>query len=177
MSLASGTVSDRNKALWRRAAAAAASELVPWRVRPRLLRALGCEVDDSAGIHAGFVLLSSALTIEPGAFLNYGCLLDNQEVSITIGERAFIGPRAMLLTTSHEPGPREKRAGLLDCAPIRVEAGAWIGAGAIILPGVTVGTGAIVGAGAVVTRDVPPDERVAGSPARAMEERLASAEN
>ena len=47
-----------------------------------------------------------------------------------------------------------------------IEDGAWIGAGAIILPGVTVGKKSIVGAGSVVSRDVPAFTIVAGNPAR-----------
>jgi len=47
-----------------------------------------------------------------------------------------------------------------------IKRGAWIGAGAIILPNVTIGERAVVGAGAVVTRDVPPYTVVAGVPAR-----------
>ena len=44
--------------------------------------------------------------------------------------------------------------------------GASIGANATILPGLKIGTNAMVGAGAVVTRDVPPNSVVIGSPAR-----------
>jgi acetyltransferase-like isoleucine patch superfamily enzyme len=40
-----------------------------------------------------------------------------------------------------------------------------IGAHAIILKGVTIGNNAIIGAGSVITKDVPPNTIVAGSPA------------
>jgi UDP-2-acetamido-3-amino-2,3-dideoxy-glucuronate N-acetyltransferase len=50
--------------------------------------------------------------------------------------------------------------------PTRVERGAAIGSGAVILGGVTIGADALVGAGAVVTRDVPLGETVVGNPAR-----------
>ena len=49
---------------------------------------------------------------------------------------------------------------------IVIEDGAWIGAGAIILPNVVVGARSVVGAGSVVTRSVPPGCVVAGNPAR-----------
>lgn len=42
----------------------------------------------------------------------------------------------------------------------------FVGAGAVILPGVTVGPRAVVGANAVVTRSVPENSIVAGSPAK-----------
>lgn len=41
-----------------------------------------------------------------------------------------------------------------------------IGVGAIILPGVKIGKGSIVAAGAIVTKDVPKDVIVAGTPAK-----------
>lgn len=53
-------------------------------------------------------------------------------------------------------------------APIRIERGVWIAAGATVLQGVTVGHNAVVAAGAVVTKDVPPRTLVAGVPATAI---------
>lgn len=50
--------------------------------------------------------------------------------------------------------------------PVRVRAGAYLGAGSLILPGVTVGLGAFVGEGAVVSADVPAGAVVYGNPAR-----------
>lgn len=53
-------------------------------------------------------------------------------------------------------------------APIRVGDDSMIGLYAILMPGVTVGPRSIVGAGSLVTRDVPPDTVVGGSPARVL---------
>ncbi|MDA8775798.1 hypothetical protein N9N13_08740 [Opitutales bacterium] len=49
---------------------------------------------------------------------------------------------------------------------ITVEANAFIGARAMILPGVKVGKNAVVGAMSVVTKDVHADQIVAGNPAK-----------
>jgi acetyltransferase-like isoleucine patch superfamily enzyme len=38
-----------------------------------------------------------------------------------------------------------------------------------VLPGVTIGEGAVVMAGALVNKDVPPNARVSGTPARVIE--------
>ncbi|MFL6446634.1 MAG: acyltransferase [Bryobacteraceae bacterium] len=78
------------------------------------------------------------------------------------------GPGAKVLGSTHTGLPVELpiiRTDL-EIRPVRVEEGADIGTGAILLPGVTVGKGSIIGAGAVVTRDVPPQAIFAGVPAR-----------
>ena len=61
---------------------------------------------------------------------------------------------------------------------VRIEEGAYIGAGAVIKQGVpgrptVIGAGAVVGMGAVVTKSVPPGVTVVGNPARPMEGRPA----
>jgi maltose O-acetyltransferase len=97
-----------------------------------------------------------------------GCVFDLEE-RITIGDNVVIGPQAMLLTSSHELGPREHRAGPIVRNPVIIGAGAWIGARAVIFPGITIGAGAVVNPGAVVNKDVAPHTRVGGSPARPIE--------
>lgn len=50
--------------------------------------------------------------------------------------------------------------------PIWIEQGVWIGTRSVVLGGVRIGRNAVVAAGSVVTRDIPPNTVVAGSPAR-----------
>lgn len=80
---------------------------------------------------------------------------------ITIGERAMISPRVTLVTEGHPLEPSD-RYDFITVAPIVIEANAWIGAAATILPGVTIGHDAVVGAGAVIAKDVPPLTVVTG---------------
>lgn len=81
---------------------------------------------------------------------------------ITIEDDVFIGPNA---TFTNDKNPRSKHF-LTDVMKTRVEAGASVGAGAVILPGIQIGKGAMVGAGAVVTRSIPPHAIATGNPAR-----------
>lgn len=83
---------------------------------------------------------------------------------ITIDDHVLIGPRASLITVNHLENPADRRG--LFVKPIHIKKNAWIGAGATILPGVTVGENAIVAANATVTKDVPDNMIVAGTPAK-----------
>lgn len=81
---------------------------------------------------------------------------------ITIGNDVQIAPNVMMLTANHDLEDRE----VLHCFPIVVKDGAWIGAGAKIMPGVTIGERAIIASGAVVTKDVAQNTVVGGNPAK-----------
>ena len=89
-----------------------------------------------------------------------------------IGDEVFVGHGVIFTNDRH---PRATTAeGVLQAdgdwilERTRVERRAAIGSGAIILAGVTIGENATVGAGAVVTRDVPAEATVVGSPARVL---------
>lgn len=141
-----------------------ASPLVPRPLRWRALRLYGLRIDKcfvSPGVWFG----SSQISIGRGTFVNYGCMF-NASGGIHVGSRVSIGMRSVFVTSSHEIGGPEHRAGRATSSPIVVGDGAWIGANVTILPGVTVGRGCVIAAGSVVTRDCEPDSVYAGVPAR-----------
>lgn len=101
------------------------------------------------------------VTIGKNVYINSNALMMSRG-EITIEDDVMIAANVSLLTNNHDPYERE----ILICKPIVIRQGAWIGAGATILPGVTVGKYAIVGAASVVTHDVPNYAVVVGNPAK-----------
>ena len=86
---------------------------------------------------------------------------------VEIGDYVVLSARVMIIDTGLQiAGFAKAEFPAHVSAPVRIEDGAWIGAGAIILPGVTIGRKSVVGAGSIVTRDVAACSIVAGNPAR-----------
>ena len=114
------------------------------------------------GVYVDFdVVIGDRVKVQNGAFIYHGA---------TIEDGVFIGPGA-ILTNDRTPRAITPDGQLKSDADwtvgrTRIQHGASVGAGAIILPGVTVGRFAMVGAGAVVTHDVVDFGLVVGNPAR-----------
>lgn len=106
------------------------------------------------------ISIGSGCSINEGVYLLGRC-------RIVIGNEVTLSARAMLIDSGLKVGVDERAH---EDGPITVEDGAWIGAGAIVLPNVCIGRKSVVGAGSVVTRDVPPYTIVAGNPARVIRE-------
>lgn len=81
---------------------------------------------------------------------------------VSVGEDATLGPGVEVIV--HDASTKVA-LGYSRLQAVRIEARAYVGAMAIILPGVTVGEDAVVGAGSVVRRDVPAGTVVFGNPA------------
>ncbi len=135
-----------------------------------VLRQFGASVDSDTTIVGPICLVNARenlanLTIGPRTHVGSEVFIDLAE-RVTIEAGATVSMRACLITHLDvgrgpliERWPRET-------GPVTIEAGAFIGTGAIILHGVTIGAEAVVGAGAVVTRDVPPGAVFAGTRGR-----------
>src|SRR3954453_7823575 len=87
----------------------ASSELIPTRLRSRVLRVLGLKVG-KCRIAAGGFYGGTAITIEDGVFINRRVFVD-ASAEVIIREEARIGMEAMILTSTHELGPSFMRAG------------------------------------------------------------------
>jgi acetyltransferase-like isoleucine patch superfamily enzyme len=87
---------------------------------------------------------------------------------VSIGRECIVADRVMLIDFDHGVVEVERPIRLQGIykRDVRVGHNVWLGYGACILRGVVVGENAIVGTSAVVTKEVPANAVVAGSPAR-----------
>lgn len=83
---------------------------------------------------------------------------------ITIEDQVLIGPGSRLITVNHLISPKKRRG--IKVEPILIKKNAWIGANVTVLPGITIGENSIVAADSTVTKDVPDNVIVVGSPAK-----------
>ena len=101
------------------------------------------------------VLIGNRVTVKSGVYLWDGIRLEDD---------VFVGPN---VTFTNDKFPRSKH--YPDALVTRVEVGASIGGGAVLLPGIVIGRGALVGAGAVVVKDFDGHGVLMGTPARPVE--------
>jgi acetyltransferase-like isoleucine patch superfamily enzyme len=128
----------------------------------------GCTIGDETKIGA-FV------EIQKNAQIGARCKISSHTFiceGVTIEDDCFVGHHVCFINdrfpraTAGDGQPQTEAD--WKVVPTRVCRGASIGSGAVILCGVTIGARALIGAGAVVTKDVAPEEVVAGVPARSL---------
>jgi acetyltransferase-like isoleucine patch superfamily enzyme len=130
----------------------------------------------------------ATLRIGRWAWVGHGCKIRVHEGEVSIGAKTVIGQDCTISAYQHVSIGREciiaDRVMLIDFdhgvteveRPIRVQGiykrdvrvghNVWIGYGACILRGVSVGENAVIGTSSVVTKQVPDNAVVAGTPAR-----------
>lgn len=89
--------------------------------------------------------------------------------SVRIGSHCLIGRRVFIADTNGhplDPARRHEKVGDDEIEEVVIEDNVWVGHGAFVGPGVRIGSGSIVAANSVVTKDVPANAVVMGSPAR-----------
>lgn len=132
----------------------------------KFINLYGCEIGDETKIGA-FVEVQKNVRIGKRCKISSHTFICE---GVTLEENVFIGHN---VTFINDPYPRATNLGGRLQAdedwkvePTLVKKGASIGSGSTILSRVTIGENAMVGAGSVVTKDVPANTIVAGSPAR-----------
>ncbi len=136
----------------------------PCEIRQLVHEITGQDIPASTQIRLPFYTdFGRNIKIGQRVFINAGVMFVDLG-GITIEDDALIGPGSYLISVNHKMDPKHRKE--LDLAPVLIKKNAWLGARSIVLPGVTVGENAIVGAGAVVTKDVPANTVVVGSPAK-----------
>ena len=132
------------------------SPLTPRKLRPAILRTIGCKVGknvfvgDKVWIDAGH---SDLITIEDHAHIASGCRLLCHQRDLS----------------NYRQGDDYAKLGYI-LKPIRLCKGSLIGMETFVMPGVTIGEGAIVGAGSLVTKDIPAWTIATGRPAKVVKE-------
>lgn len=106
------------------------------------------KIDQNCRINDKVILQSG-----PGSILKI-----SQNVTLSFGSQIMTG-QYQLNTSGHNRN-------LHTYSSVFIHENVWVGSNAIILPGITIGKGSIIAAGAVVTKDVPANVVVAGSPAK-----------
>jgi len=132
----------------------------------KFINLYGCEIGDETKVGA-FV------EVQKNARIGKRCKISSHTFiceGVTIEDNVFIGHSVTFINDAYP------RATNLDetiqtekdwqIELTLVKKGASVGSGSTILSKVTIGENAIVGAGSVVTKDVPANTIVAGTPAR-----------
>ena len=136
----------------------------PARVRELLAQLTGRPVDESVTVFPPFYSdFGKNITLGQRIFINSGCKFQDQG-GVDIGDDCLIGHNTVVATLNHDLRP--SRRADMHPAPVIIGRNVWIGSNATILPGVTIGDNAVVAAASVVTKDVPENSIVVGSPAR-----------
>jgi len=113
----------------------------------------------------------ASLKLGDGTFVNSGTRISSATLT-TIGRNCLIGFDVIIMDDDYHHVAIDGQQEGPTRSPITIQDHVWIGARTIVLKGVTVGSGSVVAAGTVVTRDVPPNTLVGGSPMRILRENV-----
>lgn len=136
----------------------------PSEIRECLSEITDSEIDESVAVFTPFHINYGKHTkIGKNVFINFDCVFLDLG-GITIEDDVFTAPKVSLLSEGHPINPNERQS--LIPKSIHIKKNVWIGANATILQGVTIGENSVVASGAVVSKDVPDNVIVGGTPAK-----------
>ena len=123
-------------------------------IRSHTLIGNDCTIGSYVDIE-GDVTIGNHVSLQSGCYITRGVIIEDE---------VFCGPRVITMNDKRivhrRPGLTFVREGP------RIQRGARVGGGSVLLPGVNIGANSLVGAGSVVTKDVPEGAIVVGNPAR-----------
>jgi acetyltransferase-like isoleucine patch superfamily enzyme len=128
------------------------------------LNLYGCSIGDNTKIGA-FVEIQKNVNIGKNCKISSHTFICE---GVTIEDNVFVGHNVTFINDKYPLATN--RHGTLqteedwEVETTWVKKGASIGSGSTILCNITIGENAIIGAGSVVTKDVPPNTIIAGSP-------------
>jgi acetyltransferase-like isoleucine patch superfamily enzyme len=134
----------------------------------------GCSIGDNSRVGTFVEIQKNAhigrnVKVSSHTFVCEGVTIEDD---VFIGHNvSFINDKYPRATTGQGAPQTEADWGVIKTV---VKRGASIGTSATILCGITIGENALIGAGSVVTRDVPANAIVAGSPARVVRKAVAA---
>lgn len=127
-------------------------------------RITGQTIDSSVKISQPFYTdFGKHITFGKDIFINQNVMFVDLG-GITIEDQVLIGPGSRLITVNHLISPKKRRG--IKVEAICIKKNAWLGANVTVLPGITIGENSIVAADSTVTKDVPDNVVVVGSPAK-----------
>ena len=141
---------------------------LPVSFKCRILRAFGARLGRGVMIKPAVnIKYPWLLSVADHVWIGEQVWIDNL-AQVTIGAHSCLSQGAMLLTGNHDY--RRPTFDLIT-RPITLEAGAWVGAKAVVCPGVTLRSHAVLAAGSVATRSLEPYMIYQGNPAVAVRPR------
>lgn len=87
---------------------------------------------------------------------------------VEIGDNSLIASHVAITSLTHDKNIHPYDAGLIS-KKVVIGKNVWIGTHAVILPGVTIGENSIIGAGTIVTKSIPKNSVVVGTPGKIIE--------
>lgn len=135
--------------------------------KQQILREIFAEVGENTYIQAPYHAMWGGHHVHLGknVYLNFNCTLVD-DAQIYIGDGTMIGPNVTIIAASHPVSPKLRAEGYGCNKPVHIGKNVWIASNATILPGVHIGDNSIIAACTLVTKDVPANVIVMGSPGK-----------
>jgi acetyltransferase-like isoleucine patch superfamily enzyme len=132
------------------------------------VNAYHCEIGDNTKV-------GTFVEIQKGVKIGKNCKVSSHSFiceGVILEDEVFIGHNVTFINdrfprASNQDGSLQTEADW-EMETTLIQKRASIGSSATILCGITIGEGAIIGAGSVVTKNVEPNQIVAGNPARVL---------